>query len=148
IGTAVAEKSCRRVSCQGHTLLESTQVACYLILGKFDPSGRKIQTCGSLHTATLGAEARTTETLMPPKKWPNSFIRRWPHPRYSWARLATDRWALPLLTLRVRHTWDHESPSRRSAATRRASTCARGRPNFFPFALAFRRPARTRSCMR
>src|ERR1017187_1509204 len=40
----------------------------------------------------------------------------------SYAKPATDRWALPLLTLRVRHTWDHESPSRRSANTWSAST--------------------------
>src|SRR5208337_3665219 len=61
------------------------------------------------------------------------------------ASRATDRWALPLLTLRVRHTCDHESPSRRSANTRSASTWARGLPNFLPLARAFRRPALTRS---
>src|ERR1017187_827305 len=64
--------------------------------------------------------------------------------RYS-ARRATDRWAVPLLTFRVRHTWDHERPSRLSAATWSASTWARGLPNFLPFARAFRRPALTRS---
>src|ERR1019366_6864382 len=58
---------------------------------------------------------------------------------------ATDRWALPLLTLRVRHTWDHENPSRRSANTRLASTWARGLPNFLPLARALRSPALTLS---
>ena len=53
---------------------------------------------------------------------------------------ATDLCALPLLTLRVRHTWDHESPSRRSANTRSASTWARGLPNFLPLARALRSP--------
>src|ERR1017187_1137469 len=57
----------------------------------------------------------------------------------------TDRCALPLLTLRIRHTWDHEKPAWRSAATRAESTCARGLPNFLPFARAFRSPALTLS---
>src|SRR5271157_1206087 len=61
---------------------------------------------------------------------------------------ATDLWALPLLTLRVRHTCDHENPSRRSSATRSASTLAGGLPNFLPLARALRRPARTLSRMR
>ena len=77
-------------------------------------------------------------------------------PRYTSAptgtlpsgKRVTDRWALPLLTLRLRHTWDHESPSLRNTATRAASTLARGRPNFLPLARAFLRPARTRSRMR
>ena len=52
---------------------------------------------------------------------------------------------MPLLKLSVLHTLDQERPSERNAATRRASTAARGRPNFLPFARALRRPARTRS---
>src|ERR1035437_161216 len=58
-----------------------------------------------------------------------------------------DRWALPLLTLRVRHTWDHESPSRRSSLTRTASILTRGLPNRLPLARALRSPALTRSWM-
>jgi len=61
------------------------------------------------------------------------------------ATVATDRCALPLLTFRVRHTWDHESPSRRSSATLTASISTRGLPNLFPLARALRNPALTRS---
>ena len=49
---------------------------------------------------------------------------------------ATDRCALSLLTLRARHTWDHESPSRRSSLTRTPSILTRGLPNRLPLARA------------
>jgi hypothetical protein len=68
---------------------------------------------------------------------------------FSFAHIAANvlRYAVPTLTPNSRAIFGQERPEARNRATLAASTATRGLPRRFPFALAFRNPARTRSAI-